>query len=155
MTTPLTYWESLTHGVRASIAKNRVGTPVFVRWTLLVGRDNGELERLVAKMLETTGKWFGSDAVRVMALAPDKSCTLTVSAEFAAGQTALLTSGLSHQRAEIDFILLGNKGTSYQHEYPVGINHHDFAVPDSADIDVAIEQLRRSIASGSPTSPGS
>ncbi len=150
MSTPLSYWESLTKGVHASVAKDRVGTPVFVRWTLLVAQDTPAVERLVAQMLRTVGEWFDTEAIRMMALAPDDPCTLTLSVEFAGGRTALLTAGLSHLRPEIDFVLLGNGGAAYQHEFPPCIGDGSFAVPESATIDALGARLRDSLRLGTP-----
>ena len=153
MSNPLTYWESLTLGVRDAVARDRIGAPVFVRWTLLVAQDTDEVERQLAEMLRTVSEWFDTVTVRMMALAPDDSSTLTVSAEFAGGQTALLTAGLSHLRPQIDFILLGNEGVAYQHESPSLINGRSFVVGESAAINALGVQLRDSLCLGSPIEP--
>ena len=154
MPNPLSYWESLTQAVRASIAKELVGTPVFVRWTLLVARDRKDFESLIAKMLLAVDEWFESEVVRLMALAPDDPCALAVSAEFAGGETALLTAGISRQQPAIDFILLGNEGASYQHELSHRLHDQSFAVPKSAATDAIVERLRDSLRLGTPIKIG-
>jgi hypothetical protein len=154
VTVPLGYWESLTNAVCSTIAKDRVGTPVFVRWSLLVADDRKDFERLVATMLLTVGEWFGSEVIRIMVLAPDDPYALAVSAEFPGGETALLTAGLSHRRPALDFILLGNEGAAYQHEFTPDGQDRSFAAPESAAIDTLVAGLRNSLRSGIPTEVG-
>ncbi len=144
----LSYWDSLDQGVNAAVSNGRLGTPVFVRWTLLAADGAESVEGYLCQMAGRVAAWFGAPPERVYSLRTEGSGGISVSLEFDAGQTALLTAGLSHGRPSVDFILLGNEGAAYKHEHLIGMTGSDFRADDSEVSKSVKSLLHESLSTG-------
>ena len=147
---PLSYWDSLSKSIHAAIKTGRVGTPVFVRWTVLAARNASQVESILGEMSIRVREWLGADLDKLYALGKVDSGSVSLNLEFAKGQTALLTAGLSHNHTEVDLTLLGSDGGIYHHEFPFEPRDGSFDVQLDEEAVQLITQIRASLHSGKP-----
>ena len=147
---PLSYWESISRGIHAAIETGRVGTPVFVRWTVLAAANAEQVECILGEMTLRVTDWLGVQHHRLYALGKLDSGSVSLNLEFAKGQTALLTAGLSHNQEEVDLTLLGSDGGIYHHEFPFEPRDGSFDVQLDEEAVQLITQIRASLHSGKP-----
>lgn len=147
---PLSYWDSLSKGIQAAIKTGRVGTPVFVRWTVLAARNASQVESILGEMSIRVREWLGAAPDKLYALGKVESGSIALNLEFTTGQTALLTAGLSHTHTEVDLTLLGSDGTIYHHEFPFELGDGSFEVHLDEDADYLLTQIHASLHSGKP-----
>ena len=152
--TRLSYWVSVDQGVKEALSNGRVGTPVFVRWTLLAAGEMESVEGSLCRMAEQVISWFESGPERVYALKTDRSGFLSAGLEFASGQTALLTAGLSQGRPSVDFIMLGSEGAAYKREDLLGADGGDFESEESETSRSMRSLLQESLTSGKTVCAG-
>jgi len=134
--------------VARAVAAGRVGTPVALRAFLYLSEDHGRLMETVGAVLAAAGGWFSSPARRLYALGGAAHGEITVLAEFAGGQTALISAGLLRGPAPLaNILVIGNKGT-LRFEGP--------AVPEPAPPAVRrlLSAVERSLASGAAVEVG-
>ena len=144
--------EPLARAVASNIESGRIGGPVFLRWTLFSDTPDGGIESAICAMASKASDWMGGPLRSLFAMAGADCSTITVLADYPAGQTALLTAGRAHGRPEIDFTLLGNNGALYHHDLPQFVPEGIFNA-DRCERDARmLEIVRDSIQSGSPVS---
>ena len=146
----LSYWDSVDQGVKNALSNGRVGTPVFVRWTLLTAVEIELVEGYICLMAERVISWFESGPERIYALPTDQSGFRSVSVEFASGQTALLTAGPSQGRPSVDFFMLGSEGAAYKRENQIGFDREDFDSKETDASRVMRMLVKDSLSSGKP-----
>lgn len=144
--------EPLARAVASNIESGRIGGPVFLRWTVLADTLDGGIESAICAMASKASDWMGSPLRSLFAMASSGCSTITVLADFPAGQTALLTAGRAHGRPEIDFTLLGENGALYHHDLPQFVPQGNFDADRCGRDELILEMVRDSLRSGSPVS---
>lgn len=133
----------LEQAVSRALASKRIGIPVAARGFFQVSPDHGALLAVLESAVAASAVWFGSGVRRVYALGGARHGEITVTVEFAAGQTALVSAAVLRDPAPLaDLLLLGNRGT-LRFQEPAALR------PEGAHpaLRAAIE---RSLASGQP-----
>ncbi len=135
----------LYRAVESTLASKRLGTPVFVRYSLqTTGKTNGAATRL-ARMTAVARDWLGQELERIYALGSARTGHVTLTLEFRGGATGQITWA-NGARGGVDLMLLGNHGALY----------HD-ADLDGPDAEVAAKPepgllawVERALRSGQP-----
>ena len=104
----MAYLTWLGGAVQQAITQKRIGSPVALRAFFLLSSDHGLLLPTMAEALTAAARWFGSPLTRVYALGTVQAGEITALAEFAAGQTALVTAAVCGTR---------KKGSYYKDKY--------------------------------------
>jgi len=107
----MNYLASLEKAVGAALARKQIGRPVALRIVLQVTADHGLVVPVAAQAVEMAQRWFGSVAVRVYAQGGARSGFVSVLAEFAAGETALIAAEAGTEPPAVLVLLIGNHGT--------------------------------------------
>lgn len=126
------YWADLTKAVEMTLAAERIRTPVFVRYTVVLAEKVEEFNQTLIKLVNDLTGWFSAVPDTVYALGLPDAGQITVTLEYPAGQTALLALSCGQPRSEVDLILLGTKGAIYHHQ-----DHHPAFYPS---LDEALEE---------------
>src|SRR5208337_4584810 len=121
--TPMTSLADLHRAVQTTLASNRLGQPVYVRYLL-----QGVLDvqgPALAEVAGVVGAWMGQPPHRLSTLfsGKDGKGQTTLLLEFPGGQTALVSE--MHGQAQgqgVDLMLLGSKGALY-HGHGVGAGY--------------------------------
>jgi hypothetical protein len=134
---------ALARAVSQAIASGRIGTPVALRGHFHLSADHGTLLPALEAALGAAAAWFTSAPVRIYATGGARYGEITALAEYAGGQTALVSAGvLRDPLPRADVLLIGNHGT-LRFQEPVALA----AEQGHAGLRRAIEQ---SLASGAP-----
>jgi hypothetical protein len=130
-------------GEAVAAAQKQIGRAVALRAFFELSADHGRLLPVVEAALAAAEQWFGSTPARVYALGGARHGEVTVLAEYAGGQTALVSAGvLRDPLPRADVLLIGNHG-ALRFQEPAALA----AEPAHAGLRRAIEQ---SLASGAP-----
>jgi hypothetical protein len=106
----LTY---LHRAVQSTLASKRLGTPVFVRYSLhSQDKADAAVQRL-AQLAAVVRDWLGQVLERVYAVGSPKNGHVALTLEFHEGGTAQLTWTGGGQRGSVDLTVLGNHGAVY------------------------------------------
>ncbi len=144
----MTYLEWLDNAVAAQLKRDRIGRPVFLRASLQITADHGLLLPILAAAMEAASRWMRSPVRRVYAQGGSRQGFASVLVEFGDGQTALLSTELSHGgEAFVELLLLGQHGSFRFQDQPEPIQLRDAAPVSSRHWTAALEQ---SIAAGKP-----
>jgi hypothetical protein len=140
----MAYLTWLGGAVQQAITQKRIGSPVALRAFFLLSSDHGLLLPTMAEALTAAARWFGSPLTRVYALGTVQAGEITALAEFAAGQTALVTAATLRDPIPLaDILVIGNHGTLRHQDHPEAFQ------PGRADPKLA-RALERSLAAGDP-----
>jgi hypothetical protein len=141
----------LHRAVQSTLASKRLGRLVFVRY-LLCSRDKAEaaLPRL-AQLSATVRDWIGQPLERLHANGNPRGGQVSLTLEFRAGATALVSWASSPPRGDgLDLMILGNHGALYHDAGSAGLT-------DDADLGPAgpadkglLALLERAMRSGRP-----
>lgn len=97
-------------GVASVLASQRVGTPVFVRYTWHGSEQgNGVISRL-AQFAAAVTAWMGRPIVSVYAIGKVDAEQVSLTLQFAGGASVLITFARG-ATAAVDFMLVGNHGS--------------------------------------------
>ena len=153
MRVELNYWDSISLAVQSAIETGRVGVPVFVRWTVLRAADSGGVDDILGTMAWRVSGWFGSDEPhRLHALGSPDVHSAALSLTFSEGSTALLATGPSNHRNEVDLTLLGNEGAIYHHQFPCEVTDGALEPQLDPSVDHLLEAINASRHAGRPVS---
>jgi hypothetical protein len=146
--------DELNEFVRKTLSENRIGRPVALRLHAYLSADHGELIPRAADLLDITTTWFGSDLIRLDARGSVADGQITVLAEFALGQTALVVHHLLRDGPpRVDFFLFGTLGM-VEHEALAGAMQEPVvSARNRPRPDRLSELLGRSLEHGSPVAP--
>ena len=146
----MTYLAWLDATIAAQLARDAIGRPVFLRASLQLTADHGLLAPILAAQLESAARWMASPLRRLYAQGGERQGFLSVLAEFDGGQTALLSSELTHGgEASADLLLLGQRGSFRFQDQPEPIQLSEPPAPNPA----LAMALARSLATAKPVSP--
>ena len=148
----LNYWDSISLAVQSAIETGRVGVPVFVRWTVLRAADNGGVDDILGTMTGRVSGWFGSEPHRLYAFGSPDVHSAALSLTFSEGSTALLATGPSNHRYEVDLTLLGNEGAIYYHQFPCEVTDGALEPQLAPSVDHLLEAINASRHAGRPVS---
>jgi hypothetical protein len=108
----VTYLAWLEAAAGAQLARGAVGKVVFVRAFLQITADHGLLAPVAAAQVETAARWAGSEVARVYTQGGERRGFVSVLAELADGQTALVSAELTHGAdASAELLIVGQRGT--------------------------------------------
>src|SRR5262245_13576031 len=127
----------LHRAVAATIASKRLGTVVFVRYTLQDADPKGAIRRL-AQAVAAVGDWVGQKLDRLHGQAAQDGGQVALTLQFAEGATALVCFTRARpQRDGLDLLVLGNHGS---HTHDAGHADQSNEVLDTAlpDADPAL-----------------
>jgi predicted dehydrogenase len=134
---------ALARAVQQAVASGRIGTPVALRAHFHLSADHGTLLAALEAALTAAATWFASTPARVYAAGGARHGEITALAEYAGGQTALVSVGvLRDSLPRTDILLIGNHGT-LRFQEPVALE----AEAGHPGLRRAIEQ---SLAAGAP-----
>lgn len=114
------YLTALHQSVMTTLAADRIGAPVFVRWTAATAASADELRPHLAAMTIYATRWLNDELRRLYATSDVGQGHLALTLEYAAGGSALLALTLAHGRPHVSLAIFGNGGAIY---------HSDFIVP--------------------------
>jgi hypothetical protein len=145
----MTYLAWLDSTIAAQLARDPIGRPVFLRASLQLTADHGLLAPILAAQLETAARWMATPVRRLYAQGGERQGFLSVLAEFDDGQTALISSELTHGgEASADLLLLGQRGSFRFQDQPEPLQLRE---PPAANQALAAA-LARSLGAGKPVS---
>jgi len=146
------YLSWLEKTVASQLSSDPIGKPVFIRAHLELTADHGLLIALSEAGLSLIQRWLSATVRSIYALGGVKYGTVSLQAEFAQGQTALVSTELTHGgEASVQMLCVGQHGT---------LRFEDF--PDPAHLTQAIAPpqrrysgyIERSLPSGKPIRTG-
>ena len=141
----------LHRAVQATLASKRLGRPVFVRY-LLCSQDRAEaaLPRL-AQLTAVIRDWIGQQIERVHAVGTARGGQITLTLEFRAGATALVSWASAPPRGDgIDLTVLGNHGALYHDAGAARLWQEAALGPPGAPDKALLALLERAVQSGRP-----
>jgi hypothetical protein len=113
------YLSWLEKTVGAQLSGDQVGKPVFVRAHLELTADHGLLIPISEAGVAITRRWLGADVRSIYALGGVKYGTVSLQVEFAQGQTALMSTELSHGgESSVQLLCVGQHGTLRFEDFP-------------------------------------
>lgn len=139
--------QALYETVGKIIAAGRIGVPVFVRCLVQLPPNTEKPEKILASIMNVASLWLNSSPSSLYAQRND-SAYINSTIKYAGGQTAIgITSILPITKAQVDVMLLGNKGAIYHED--------DFLLPESDFDDKTVSEslkvaIERSLETGKP-----
>ena len=111
--------------VGAALRSGRIGTPVAVRIVAHQSADHGSLERAAAAALAAATRWLDSPLERLTALGDVRSGQISVLAQYAGGQTALVSAGSRGVgQPVVEILVTGNRGVlSWEGQQPAVVDN--------------------------------
>lgn len=143
-------FDDLARAVAGVIAQERIGRPVFVRWTLHGTGDAAEVVRTLAAMTGTVGGWVGQSPARLLATGSVEGGQVCLTLQFPDGASALVSCAYGPAPCDGgDLLIVGSRGTVTCDAMP----HVPERRPDSVERKM-IALVERALAAGRPLSPG-
>jgi hypothetical protein len=138
--------------IKEIIETGRVGTPVFVRFVVQIMPSGEHILDTLARFLVITGSWLTSIPIRVYVQHKENSAQITASAEYAGGQTAIVSVNIANViSSRIDLMMIGNKGAVYQDSemMPPGfdVDFEPLSIPEWL-----MDAIEQSLFAGKPVS---
>jgi hypothetical protein len=136
----------LHRAVTSTLAGNRIGQPVFVRYLLHQPEPSESVVDHLAQLSATVHDWIAQPLDRVYALGSLESGHVSLSLQFRNGATALVSLAQGGpQPGGVDLLVLGNHGAIY----------HETAGPAVLDLDARADRgicslIARALISGQP-----
>ena len=145
----MAYLDWLDRTLQAKLAERPVGEPVALRISLAVTEDHGLLIPTLARALSLASAWLGSRTERLYAMGSLHDGSVSVLAESAGGQTAIVSSELARGSVAVRVLLIGNHGTLSWEDSPGADGlKADFRIEESSQDKWLREALERSLESG-------
>src|SRR5262245_45571344 len=140
----MAYLDQLEKWIASGLAQKPVGEPVAVRAFYQLTADHGLLLPMLAAATSMTATWFSSQPVRLYALGGAQTGYISVLAEFARGQTAILTvESLQQRRPAVSVLVIGNHGTLRHEDSPELTGIDTSEIPWKKPLLAALEQSLR------------
>jgi hypothetical protein len=109
----MTTLTDLHQAVTKTLASKRLGKPVFVRYHWQAP-DKPSLVPQVARMSAAARDWLGQTLECIYALGSVDTGSVSLTLEFQAGATALVSAGIeARQGSGADLLILGNRGALF------------------------------------------
>jgi hypothetical protein len=113
----MSYLADLHHTVAATLASQRLGRPVFVRYHWFGPESLETLATRLAQITAVVRTWLDQDVDRLHAHAAAERMHVGLSLQFRAGGTALIgVTPTPPAQAGVDLMILGNHGALYHEE---------------------------------------
>ena len=103
----------LHRAVQSTLAGNRLGTPVFVRYLVRTSDKPSAVPNRLAQFTATVRDWLGQSPERIYALGAAKAGQVSLSVEFRGGATVLIGWAAAGRSPSVDLTLVGNHGALY------------------------------------------
>ncbi|MEZ4664211.1 MAG: hypothetical protein R2911_42315 [Caldilineaceae bacterium] len=129
------YLTTLNQSVTAVLAANRIGAPIFVRWTAATAASADELKPHLAAMTIYTTHWLHGELRRLYATGDVGQGHLALTLEYATGNSALLALTLARGRPHVSLAIFGNQGAIYHSDFIVPARDGDLAPPSHTDFE--------------------
>ncbi len=149
----------LHRAVQDTLAGNRLGQPVFVRY-LLHNLDNPEtIVPRLAQLTATVRDWLGQPLDRLYAIGAIERGQVSLTLQFRNGAAALVSIGgrpvtaVAHQPRGngVDLLVLGNHGAIYHDSGSAELSDDAATVTDEGPPDSVIQAaIERALQSGKP-----
>ncbi len=143
----MTYLAWLDTTIAAQLARDPIGRPVFLRAFLQLTADHGLLAPILSAQLEAAARWMATPIRRIYAHGGERQGFLGVLAEFDSGQTALISSELTHGgEGSADLLLIGQRGSFRFQDQPEPLQLREPPAPGQT----LAAAVARSLATGKP-----
>lgn len=152
----MSYAAQLEKSVADAIASERIGSPVFLRWTAATaedGEDGEALDALLLGMAAQASRWLGAGVARLYASGPQPQQHISLALTFTNGGSALLAAARGHNRPHASFALYGNRGAIYHSDFLFPLRDGPLAPappPASGEMARLSAALAQSLRSGQP-----
>jgi hypothetical protein len=147
----MTALANLHNAVQATLASQRLGRPVFVRYLVQTPDKAETIVPRLAQVTTTVREWLGQPLERLYAVGTVESGQVSLTLQFRDGATALVGFARGQPRGSgIDLMVLANHGAIYHDAGSTQLWDEAVAVagaPTDARLLAAIE---RSLRSGKP-----
>lgn len=151
---PTNYWANLHMAVQDSVQAGRIGIPVFVRWTVVFGKEKERVdlsEEYLAYYIDLSSNWFSASPIRLSAFKSGTRADInhhTVAVEYDNGAGALIAVARSGSQTHCDLNLLGSSGSIIHKEWIEPLR--DGSIGAGGGSDHVAEALKASLRSGQP-----
>ncbi len=145
---------ALEQSVQEVIDRNRIGRPVFIRYTLLGPLKQDEMLALLSRMLDAARRWLGQPIGKVYAVGSLEGGQVSLTMQTPDGATALLSVGRTRATGDgIDLMVVGDHGAIYHDagQGLLGCNGARYQRPGSEPKLLGL--IERVLASGRPVQP--
>ncbi|MBM3739289.1 MAG: hypothetical protein FJW39_26250 [Acidobacteria bacterium] len=112
------YFKWLEPTIADKLNQQPAGAPVFVRMFLQLSPDHGLLRSTLAAALGMSSKWLGAAQVRIEERGGAREGFLTAMAEYAGGQSALVTVEAASGDPTVSILVMGQQGSLKFDDYP-------------------------------------
>jgi hypothetical protein len=118
----MTYLADLHRTVEATLASQRLGRPVFVRYHWFGPESPDEMPARLTQLTALVGAWLDQDLDRLQANAAADLTHVALTVQFQAGATALIAvTQVPASDARVDLMILSNRGALYHEENGIGL----------------------------------
>ena len=146
------YLESISTAVKASLADDSIGVPVFVRVIAVTPVPSAKVLPLGAVLLQEVSAWLRSKASRLFAMSSPDSETLTVTALFPKNRSALITVGHTPDTPLIDLSVFTTEGAIYHRATSLAVPFRQPQGTSGEQVESIQQAVLRSLQSQSPVS---
>lgn len=110
------YMGQLDQTVTVALTEQRIGMPVFVRWTAALAESNALLSTGLAEMVHSVTDWLGAPLSQLYATGLEDDGHLCLALTYETGVTAIVALTLAHDQPQSNLAIYGNRGAIYHHE---------------------------------------
>lgn len=101
------------------LAQGELGSPVWLRASLALSADHGQLEGVAAAGVQMAATLLRSGWRRVYAQGGATDGQITALVDFAQGQSALVTAEVTLDEPRVSLLILGNHGSMQFTDFPL------------------------------------
>lgn len=141
----------LHRSVSAVIASKRIGSPVFVRYTLLGTEQLDAMVMRLAQLVVVAQAWIGQPLTQMYSVGKTDAGQVSLTLQFAGGASAQVSIGQS-PRGGLDLMVIGNHGTIYHDTGAARLWDEPPAVDIPAADPGVVNLVRQALASSQPVS---
>jgi len=146
--------DSLEQSIQGVVDRQRIGRPVFVRYTLLGALQPEEMPALLSRMLDAARRWLGHPIGKIYAVGSVDAGQVTLTVQTTEGATALISVGRTRAVGDgIDLMVLGDRGAIFHDAGQGSLACSGARYRQPAGETKWLRLIERALASGQPT-PG-
>lgn len=142
----------LHQAVAATLTSKRLGTPVFVRYTLQGADEPKAALTRLAQTMAVVRDWIGQKLDRLHASASKDGGQVALTLQFAEGATALVCFARGKARAGVDLLVLGNRGSLAHDAGQAELSDEPLDVTLPAADAALVALIEKALKSGKPES---
>jgi hypothetical protein len=144
----------LHRAVQSTLASKRLGTPVFVRYSVQSqDKADAAIQRL-AQLTAVVRDWLGQALERIYAVGSPKNGHVTLTLEFAGGATAQVTWTGGSRGGSVDLTVLGNHGAIYHDAGAGNLWDENLSALDDKPDHALVALIDKALQSERPISAG-